>query len=272
MPFRNRILLIIAFCAISNQTQAFDGLLFKPKTADVIEPRIGAVTDFSDEKLRLDIGSSFDFLTIDKDVDSEMRAGADFFTFTRLRSEKNFKFPVETVDYYFGVNASYKKTLPEDLFRGDFSARLRIGHISAHLADGFAKDSIFLKTPFVYSREFADLSAAIENRFARLYIGATYVFSTTPSEMNAIVPQVGADSKINIWKSLFFTGGYDFKLLGKDGVYSGAHALQFGIMIETSENRGVALGGYFYDGLSVHGLFHSERDSYFGVGFQLIYY
>nr|HPI19931.1 hypothetical protein [Candidatus Kapabacteria bacterium] len=37
-----------------------ESLLFKPLTANVFEPRIGSFYQFSDEKLRLDIGTSID--------------------------------------------------------------------------------------------------------------------------------------------------------------------------------------------------------------------
>ncbi len=35
----------------------------------------------------------------------------DFFTFSNLRSEDNFKFPVDAIDYMFGVNFNLKKKL-----------------------------------------------------------------------------------------------------------------------------------------------------------------
>ena len=86
----------------SASASGFDKLLFTPLTANVFEPRIGAMYQLSAEKLRLDIGASFDLADLKLFDGVETRFGTDFFTFTRLRSERGFKFPVETSDYFFG--------------------------------------------------------------------------------------------------------------------------------------------------------------------------
>ena len=64
-------------------------------------------------KLRLDISTSRDIVKW-YDDDETISIGADLFTFTRLRSTDNFKFPVETIDYLFGLNAGYKKQLRDE--------------------------------------------------------------------------------------------------------------------------------------------------------------
>ncbi|HYF01921.1 MAG TPA: hypothetical protein VEC36_00985, partial [Patescibacteria group bacterium] len=141
-------------------------LSFTPLIANPLEGRVGAMYQFADNKLRLDIGNSIDVYKL---PNRDVAFGVDFYTFTRLRSEGNFKFPVETSDYYFGVNFSSsslrdsKKYYDEEsdrTYEVGFkpSLRLRLAHISSHLVDGLADTSGKLeKKPFVYSREFADL-------------------------------------------------------------------------------------------------------------------
>ena len=85
------------------------------------------------KKLRLDISTSRDIVKW-YDDDETISIGADLFTFTRLRSTDNFKFPVETIDYLFGFNAGYKKQLRMKI--GITVLGFRLSHISAHLVDG----------------------------------------------------------------------------------------------------------------------------------------
>jgi len=183
--------------------------MFKPLTANIIEPRIGAFYHFQPDKLRLDIGSSVDLTGYRQNEMTELRCGADFYTFTRLRSENNFKFPVETADYYFGLNVTVKhliECIPTYL-------RIRWAHISSHLVDGLAHDTILTLEPYVYSREFLDLIWAMHFDSVRLYAGGSWVYSRKPSNGNALVPELGMDFKYPLSNKYSFVGGYDFKLL-----------------------------------------------------------
>jgi hypothetical protein len=103
----------------------------QPFTANFLEPKAGFLFNTSDNKIRLDIGTSQDILHI-KNNEAVISFGADLFTFTRLRSENDFHFPVETIDYLFGLNASYKKRYCDN----ELGFRFRFSHISAHLVDG----------------------------------------------------------------------------------------------------------------------------------------
>jgi hypothetical protein len=170
------LLMLISF----TYAQSFDKLLFTPLTANVFEPRIGSSYQFSSDRLRLDIGASFDLMDINISDEVETRFGTDFFTYTHLRSEGNFKFPVETSDYFFGINFSAKKSL-EDI---ELSSRLRIAHISSHLVDGYAYKDRFYKEPFVYSREFSDLVLAAKYSGLRGYFGWQVLFSKIPKNFS----------------------------------------------------------------------------------------
>lgn len=260
--------IIFIFVLILLIANARAELLYQPLTANPIEARIGSIYEFADRKLRLDIGSSVDlFKTSIKQ--NPISIGADFFTYTRLRSEGKMKFPVETSDYYFGVNAAMLDTICGK----EIGFRLRLAHISSHLVDGMATDTIFRREPFVYSREFADFSAYIRIiPNTRLYAGLTYVFSRQPGITNPIIPQFGFDYRANISPLIAVIAGYDFKLNGWDDTYYGVNSAQCGVLLRTSDKIGVALSAYLYDGRSLHGMFFKDKDSYCGIGFQVFFY
>ncbi len=266
-----KISIIFLICFFSIESYAINNLLFKPLNANPLEGRIGSIIQTNQDNLRLDIGASFDLLEIQKD---KLRFGADFFTFTRLRSEKNFKFPVETSDYFFGINSSYKTRI----FSQEVSARLRLAHISAHLVDGFSSSGNFYKMPFVYSREFADFTFAIDSLFKselipngiRIYFGHNYIFSNAPDAAESQIFNVGTDFSYNIINKIDLSGGFDYKLgLVSDNFYQ--TAFQFGLLINTEKNRGIFVGYYYFNGKSLHGLFYNEIDNYSGIGFQIFY-
>ncbi len=219
-----------------------------------------------DERLRLDIGTELDLLLIPADsAESGWRLGVDFMTWTRLRSEGNFKFPVETIDYWFGLHACY-------MMEGGFGMRARIAHISSHLADGLA-DTVgtIAPQPFVYSREFIELLGGYSLGWFRPYAGITYVWSTKPDNPNPLIPEAGLDVRIPISGPWWLVGGYDFRLVGVDDVYVGANASQLGVKLETWNGTGLLLSLYGYSGRSMHGMFYTTTDAYLAVGFQVVW-
>jgi len=257
-------LMLLSFFSV----QSNDKLLFTPLTANVFEPRIGSSYQFSSERLRLDIGASFDLMDINISDELETRFGTDFFTYTHLRSEGNFKFPVETSDYFFGVNFSAKKHL-EDI---ELSSRLRIAHISSHLVDGYAYKDRFYKEPFVYSREFTDLVIAAKYDELRTYLGWQVLFSKIPKNFSLNNFQLGLDWKQPMLSFVDFVAGYDMRLIGIDDVYTAVHSFQAGLYVAMSEDAGVSLDYNYFEGKSIHGMFYNEREVYSAIGFRVVYY
>lgn len=259
------VVFILACIFIYHSASALN---FKPFTANPIEPRVGSFYQFDTENLRLDIGTSIDLKTFQLADSNYISIGADFFTFTRLRTAGNFKFPVETSDYYFGLNTTFS----DFLFNTDLKYRFRFAHISSHLVDGLADSTTFSREPFVYSREFIDIAAAYEvfNSF-RLYSGVNILYSTKPKDFLLLHPQIGFDYSYPIINSISLETGYDFKLVGIEQQLNPVHAAQFGLKYQTDNNTGVFLSLYYYNGKSLHGMFFNEKDSYLGFGFQVLF-
>lgn len=235
-----------------------EGLLFTPLRANVFESRIASMYEFGADKLRLDIGNSTDFYRLTKDSLHEVRFGTDFFTMTRLRSVGKFKFPVETSDYFFGVNASAQY--------GDFSTRFRLAHISSHLVDG--SDSVAQRF-FVYSREFFDAVGTFNINGLRPYAGLNFLFSKQPRDFGWLTPQIGFDFTKKLAANIFIVGGYDFKLPTIHSTTTGVNTAQIGIKFGEQNGKGILLNLYGYDGKSLHGMFYNQQDSYIAFGFQV---
>jgi len=262
---------IIKFNSIAQTTTEWfpADLNIQPFTAHFLEPKTGFQYLFDIEKVRIDIGTSHDIIHwLGKD--ESFSFGADFFTYTRARSENNFKFPVETVDYLFGVNGSYKKKNDHS----EWGARLRFSHISAHLVDGYY-DSEFEnwlneREPFVYSREFFELIAYYKIYVIRVYGGVTYNIHIVPDEIQKGILQAGFDYYVTQIQTSLFTPfiAYDFKLAGIDE-YSGNNIISAGIKFGQPESRGFSILASYFSGKSVHGEFYDLNESYATIGINL---
>lgn len=241
----------------------------QPFTANFLEPKAGFLFNTSDNKIRLDIGTSQDILHI-KNQDDIFSFGADLFTFTRLRSEKDFHFPVETIDYLFGVNASFKKSF----CKNEVGIRFRFSHISAHLVDGqFDKGTNLWRDgrlPQVYSREFIELFPFIRFNDLRFYAGFTYIFHSSPKEIKKGIYQVGGDYFIAKLSTDIFTPflAYDFKLSGKDK-YVGNNFINFGVKFGEFNKKGFSIYYSYISGHSVHGEYFDVKENYSSIGFNL---
>ncbi|MCX8051754.1 MAG: DUF1207 domain-containing protein [Chlorobi bacterium] len=278
--------LLVCVATVLAQTSRTDGhdgsiigssLVFRPLAAAIYEPRMGFQFQPTTERLRLDIGYSADVWrsalersTGESSSEAVIAAGVDGFTYTRLRSEANLKFPVETVDYMFGVNASYRKQYDSERA---VAVRVRLSHISAHLADGYADSSgMLLARPFVYSREFCDIIAAYEwlAPNVRVYGGGTFLFTVKelPKPVGRLIPQAGIEWYHAIVLPVF--AAYDIRLVRVGDATVPSHAVQLGILLG-SRTPSLALSGYYYSGYSIHGMFFDRRDRYWALGVQVLF-
>lgn len=247
-------------------------LLFSPISASVVEPRVGFVIHANRNTLRLDAGNSIDLLHFD--IGQVPAAfGIDFFTWTSLREDAGFHFPVDAVDYLFGLNASLEKALNEEF---TVAARLRISHISAHLVDGRYNKSngkwMNDQLPRVYSREFIEMVGAVTFiEDLRFYAGLQYVYHVDPPDLGKFNVQLGteyhAPSGVE-WLHPY--AAYDFKLT-KVTAYQPTHTAQIGVKVGKKEGAGVQFFLTLFDGFSEHGEYYDLRWSYWGPGVNVIF-
>ncbi len=268
------ISLIIFFFSVLNNAQTKEEwfpskLNIQPFTANLLEPRDGFSSLINKSRIRLDIGTSHDIFRID-DGNSVLSFGADMFTFTRLRNESHFKFPVETIDYFFGINSGYKIVDGET----QYGFRFRLSHISAHIVDGRYEEQnnswLGGLLPVVYSREFVELFPFYRAGSFRVYAGLTYLFHVIPSNIGRGIYQVGFD--------YYFTGfpvkditpfiADDFKLT-EIGKYFGNNIFAAGIKFGHYNGNGFSILFSRYSGKSIHGEYYNISENYSTIGINL---
>lgn len=271
------VLLTVLFINLSGQafsqskTEYFPGdVNIQPFTANFLEPRAGFVFQMNDNELRLDIGTSMDILQYTMSDGAVVSAGADLFTYTLLRGEKDFHFPVDAVDYLFGVNAGYRKVNRDD----EYGIRFRLSHISAHMVDGHYDPAIKGwrngRAPMVYSREFLEFIPYYSFDNLRLYAGYTYIYHIDPARLGKNVFQAGFDYFLKgvLGNNTTPFAAYDLRL-AKIGEYRGNNSVMAGIKFGHANSRGFSLYYTYYSGKSIHGEYHDIDKSYSAVGFNL---
>ena len=239
-------------------------------TSNLLEPRNGFMFALGEDRLRLDIGTTKDILQL-KSAEETISFGADLFTFTRLRSNDNFKFPVETIDFFFGINAGFKK---HDGKR-EYGLRIRLSHLSAHLVDGrydvHKREWINDRDPFTFSKEFIELFPYYRISGFRVYIGLTYIFHIIPEIINKGIYQVGFDYYILQFGNGSITPfvAYDFKLNGFNNTYFGNNIAKLGVKFGSPHSSGFSILISYISGKSIHGELFDLTENYLNIGFNL---
>lgn len=250
--------------------------LFRPLQAAIFEPRVG-FQSMSIGRVRLDIGYSRDVISGELLLDTlapcsiKWTSGIDAFTYTRLRSEPNLKFPVETVDYMFGVNAAVQGKIADSRM---IACRLRISHISAHFVDGLADTAgVFTERPFVYSREFLDVAVAHvwNSPRVRIYGGGTILLSVKklPKSVGKIIPQFGAEWYTRVGLPVVIA--YNLQVSQISHTTVPTHAAQLIVFPLETIAPALVVCGYFYSGYSIHGMFYDRREQYWALGMQVVF-
>ncbi len=250
--------------------------IFKPLLADPLEPRIAVMPFLGEKSVQLDIGSSADLY---QSKNRKFAVGVDFATYSLLRRTDNFKFPVDAIDYLFGINACWKKSFNSDVLPFDeFSTRARLSHISAHFEDGhynadaeqWLRQPEWLGTiPFTYSREFVNLVLALSSPGRRIYTGYQYLYHTLPDGINPHSFQAGAELSApgNTWLAA------DFKLLpiwqpllNETKGHRGTWNLQAGINLRGAGLEKVRVACNYSTGISRQGMYFYHPENYTTAG------
>jgi hypothetical protein len=244
-------------------------LLIKPFTANTLKPKLGFEFKTNINELTLNIGRSVDILHYRKNVKTTYSFGAELFTYTLLRSQSNFHFPVDAVDYLFGFNFGYKKLL----FKNEIGARLRISHISAHFVDGhFDKRKskwLYGRKPIVYSREFIELVPYYKIENLRLYFGFTYIFSIDPNNIGQDQYQLGFDYFATNLLSEHLSPyiAYDFRLVNIYS-YTGNNNIEAGLKYGYTDGKGISIYLRYFSGFNIHGEYFNTKENYIAIGFN----
>ncbi|MCS6988706.1 MAG: DUF1207 domain-containing protein [Chloroherpetonaceae bacterium] len=252
------------FCSFGYAQLSFEPNrpLFAPLLADAKEPRIAILPNQNNDELSLDIGVSLDLLQLSLER-RRFGVGVDFGTFSELRREWNFKFPVNAVDYLFGMNVSYRAPLASWL---DVAGRFRLSHISAHLVDGRFAGGGWIEglEPFTYSREFVALTLALSSEWGRAYAGCEVLFNVIPRGIAASSYQAGVEFYCARFplSALAPFAAIDFRLvpiwrraLGRTQGYGGATNVQMGIKLNAVGKRGMRIAFNHYGGLDFRGMY-----------------
>jgi hypothetical protein len=139
------VLIIVSVLVFANQLHAQPWPLY---TGSFLEPtQFTIVKSMTDRTLRLQMGYGSDI------AGSQMiRVGLEGLVWSRLRALPDFRFPVETADYFFGIYSRFSIS-PDD---STHPWRFRVSHISSHLVDGTADTTIGGSSSH-FSREFLTL-------------------------------------------------------------------------------------------------------------------
>ncbi|PID58733.1 MAG: hypothetical protein CR986_07465 [Ignavibacteriae bacterium] len=263
--------LIILFLGNNHFAQSgvelFPGnLLVQPFTANTLKPKLGFDFKTSKNELTLNIGNSLDFFHYKINDYSKLSFGADLFTYTLLRSQSNFHFPVDAVDYLFGVNFGYTNK--------NYGVRLRISHISAHFVDGHYDKTTNQwrdnRSPKVYSREFFELIPFYRYNNLRIYAGLTYIFSIDPEDIGRDQYQFGLEyfAKGLISECLTPYFAYDLRLINLYS-YTANNSIEAGIKYGYAKGKGISLYLKYFSGYNIHGEYFDLKENYTAFGFNL---
>ena len=169
-------------------------------------------------------------------------------------------------DYYVGFPISYRS--------GDWSARLRLYHQSAHLGDELLLQTedaqpIPVAPRINLSYEAAELLASYERSGARVYLGGTRIVTIDPAAFRRSRLQAGAEFRGHPvhWKTSRFIAGLDVESWSEtdwDRDYSVKTGMQF--RSRYGEARSVQLLLEYYNGHAPHGQFFRVEIEYFGLG------
>lgn len=247
-----------------------DNLLIHPYMSNFLEPKMGVQFTTGANNIRLDIGNSRDFLHYTLNDGAMYSVGADFFTYTKLRGENDFHFPVEAVDYLFGLNAGYKKKTES----GDYGFRFRFSHISAHLADGrYNKTDVKWmnnQLPHVYSREFIEFMPFYTYNTLRTYTGFTYIYHVVPEDVKPWVLHGGAEyAKLNVLpEGIIPFVSCDLRTV-HNSTFTVNTTASAGIKFGKWQGPGLRIHFTYFKGKNIHGEFYDFNDEYSAIGLNV---
>ncbi|MGC8897923.1 MAG: hypothetical protein ACP5ON_06775 [Bacteroidota bacterium] len=236
---------------------------FVPILADPYEPRNGVSNDLRNIHVELFAGKSAELIHWQRTVCSSA-AGIEFFTWSLLRRESNFRFPVEAVDYFFGAFLSTQMKTSQ----GKFTVRLRLSHISAHLVDGAFGTGF---APRVFSREFLSLAGVSELSKFKLSLGGTFLFHTIPDTIGRFQAELGTQLGGINNRGLYTSAWMNLQMIRRwvpTVILKGGYLLPYFSRGEDSTlgSSGIEFFVEYYSGISRYGQLFPQRETRLSLG------
>lgn len=179
-----------------------------------------------------------------------------------LLTRRGSKFPLLAVDYLI--------TGIFDFRFGEYSARFKVSHISAHLGDFYATQNID-KAARIYSLEFFSGLLARNFEWGNLYGGGHWIYNSKP-ELKSIKLQTGSTIYL---EKLFKTSHLPF--LSFDLQYGGNVSNEFnrnvqvGYFLFRKDSRTYRLAVNHYSGYSIFGQNYDVREQFYSAGLFINY-
>lgn len=259
------------------------GTLFKPIVANPQEPRVGVRKEMGSSRLKLDIGSMLDFVQIPVNASgtTNVRIGADLFTYALTTSAQGLRLQVDAVDGFFGGHI----VMRADQESGSLALRLRLMHLSAHLIDGHFDNATGQwkngQLPIPFTKDFGELVGAYTFPLCSmplmLYSGLGYATLVRPTDVQRLMSLHGFEIRTPdsfatvLGKPFSLYAAYNLTLTGVPA-YVGTNVVEAGIKFGGWDEIGVKFFINYASGLEFFSQYYNVRRSMGGIGFTLDVY
>lgn len=104
----------------------------------------------------------------------------------------------------------------------------------------------------------------------RIYVGATYIYKTDPTNIGQDQYQLGFEYFANnlISSNLMPYIAYDFRIINIYG-YTGNNSLEAGVKYGYSEGKGISIYFRYFSGYNIHGEYFDVKEDFTSFGFNL---
>ncbi len=227
---------------------------------------MGIEQEFGSSRMHVAIGASMDLVQFTLGT-SEIRWGADFFSYSLATTINEVRLKIAAADGFFGMHFSYTGSSP-------WSFRFRALHYSAHLVDGnFDVDGnhwLDGHDPIAFSRNYGELVTAYTwtpgDVSLRSYLGIIYAVYNKPNDIRDWAGLAGFEFRTTSTVIVYLAG--NISALGIPA-YGERARVEGGITIGKWDGRGVRVFVAYETGLDAYGEFYNERRDYAGIGFVI---
>jgi hypothetical protein len=251
--------------------------LFPRLTANPEEPQTGLRKEFGSSRLKVDIGTAYDFIEWRplNDTAKTLRLGTEFFAYALIMNANGFRLQADAADAFFGGHILFTQRNRSGLV----AFRLRILHLSAHFLDGhLSRDGVHWRdgrAPIPFSRDYGELTHIVRRETGRghfqLYAGAAYARLLRPENIRrwsflAGGEYVDSDVAGNLFgQPCHFYAAIHFNLMGIPA-WAGTTQAEGGLRIGPWDGAGTRIYLSCQTGLSLFHQYYDLREYSWGAG------